>query len=69
MTQHAERRGDAARGGQFDEMALIVVHGKREQIEAGLARQPRRDHRIEPARKQDDGKRLGRCDGFGHAAR
>ena len=39
---------------QLDPVALVIVDRQREHREARLARQRGADHRIEPARQQDD---------------
>ena len=47
-------RGDRPRGVELDAVALVIVDRQRQHAEARLARQRGADHRIEPARQQDD---------------
>ncbi len=51
-------RRDALRRLQLDPVALVIVDGQRQHGKARLARQRGADHRIQPARQQDDGHRL-----------
>ena len=52
MAFRAQRRGDAAGGGEFDLVALVIVEGERVQPIPRLARKRGRDHRIESAGNQ-----------------
>jgi len=47
-------RRDPPRRFKFDQVALAVIDGERDDGETGLARQGGADHRIEPAREEDD---------------
>ena len=48
----AQLAGDRPRRVELDPVALAIIDGQREQLEALLAGKRRADHRIEPARKQ-----------------
>ena len=54
-----EQRRDLPGRLKLDPVPLAIIDGQREHAEAGLARQARADHRIEPARQQDHGGFLG----------
>jgi hypothetical protein len=49
LPRRAELASDPARGLDLDPMALVVIDRQRVEAKALLTRQPRRDHRIEPA--------------------
>ncbi len=54
------------RGGlELDPVALAVIDGEREQVEAGLAGERGGDHRIEAARDEGDGPGSGGGHGGG----
>ena len=48
--------GDARAELDLDAVALVIIDRQRDHREPLLARQPRADHRIEPARQQHDGR-------------
>jgi uncharacterized protein YigA (DUF484 family) len=57
MAHGAEHARNAARRFDLDAVPLIIVHRQRQDAETSLARQSARDHRIEAAGKEHDGKR------------
>ena len=55
MPFHTQHLGDACCGLQLDPVALVVIHGQRQQLKAGFAGEAAGDHRIQTSGKEEDG--------------
>ena len=59
VAHQPQPRGNPAGGFQLQPVALAVIHAERMNGKALLPREGRRDHRIKPARKQDNRNQRG----------